>query len=66
MGPSRLLGPAERLVRREELEERALLRRAERLLGERKKPNPEPGRLAKAEAVRTYRWYLDEMERLGL
>ena len=35
------------------------------LLGERQKPNPEPGRNAKAEALATYRWYLAEKERLG-
>lgn len=31
------------------------------LLGEARKPDPEPGRLAKAEADRTFRWYQAEL-----
>lgn len=32
------------------------------LLGESRKPNPEPGWKAKAEARRTYEWYLANLE----
>lgn len=31
------------------------------LLGESRQPSPEPGRLAKAEAKRTYDWYMKEL-----
>ena len=33
------------------------------LMGERRRPNPDPGRKAKAEAQRTYEWFLAEMEK---